>query len=378
VQPDWIDLNKVAIPQADEQQRLLANLILFMNQNRKPMPRFWYFPRGKKAVVVMTGDDHASGGTLARMNQYITLSPAGCSVDNWECVRSTSNMYPATSISNAAIAGAVANGFEFALHVTLDPATQFGCGTDFTPATLASFYTTQLAQFNANFPSAGSPVTHRMHCLTWSDWFSQPTVELSKGIRFDTNFYYWPGSWIANRPGMFTGSGMPMRFANLDGTMIDVYQATTQMTDESNQQYPFTIDTLLDNAIGSSGYFGVFTANMHTDSATSLGSDAIVASAQARGVPIVSAKQMLTWVDGRNTSVFGPMAYSGNVLTFSVAPGSGANGLQVMVPTKQGALNLASITLNSVPVVYSTQTIKGVGYAFITAAPGQYRATYAP
>jgi hypothetical protein len=30
-QPDWIDLNKVAIPQADEQQRLLANLILSMN-----------------------------------------------------------------------------------------------------------------------------------------------------------------------------------------------------------------------------------------------------------------------------------------------------------------------------------------------------------
>ena len=26
-QPDWVDLNKVAIPQADEQQRLLANLI---------------------------------------------------------------------------------------------------------------------------------------------------------------------------------------------------------------------------------------------------------------------------------------------------------------------------------------------------------------
>ena len=25
--PDWVDLNKVAIPQADEQQRLLANII---------------------------------------------------------------------------------------------------------------------------------------------------------------------------------------------------------------------------------------------------------------------------------------------------------------------------------------------------------------
>ena len=37
---------------------------------------------------------------------------------------------------------------------------------------------------------------------------------------------------------MFTGSGMPMRFADLDGSMIDVYQAATQMTDESGQTVP--------------------------------------------------------------------------------------------------------------------------------------------
>jgi len=69
IQPDWVDLSKVAIPQADEQQRLLANLILVMNSNRKPLPRLWYFPRGKKAVVVMTGDDHANGGTTGRFDQ---------------------------------------------------------------------------------------------------------------------------------------------------------------------------------------------------------------------------------------------------------------------------------------------------------------------
>ena len=42
---DWVNLSKVAIPQADEQQRLLANLIQVMNRDKKPLPRFWYFPR---------------------------------------------------------------------------------------------------------------------------------------------------------------------------------------------------------------------------------------------------------------------------------------------------------------------------------------------
>lgn len=70
--PDWIDLNKVAIPQADEQQRLLVNLIEHMNIDRKPLPRFWYFPRGESAVVVMTGDDHGHGGTVGRFNSYLS------------------------------------------------------------------------------------------------------------------------------------------------------------------------------------------------------------------------------------------------------------------------------------------------------------------
>ena len=83
-------------------------------------------------------------------------------------------------------------------------------------------------------------MTNRTHCIAWSDWATQPKVELAHGIRLDTNYYYWPPELDPGRPGMFTGSGMPMRFADLDGTMIDVYQATTQMTDESGQTYPFT------------------------------------------------------------------------------------------------------------------------------------------
>ena len=41
----------------------------------------------------------------------------------------------------------------------------------------------------------------------------QPQVELSNGIRLDTNYYCWPGPWVNDVPGLFTGSGMPMRFA---------------------------------------------------------------------------------------------------------------------------------------------------------------------
>ena len=122
---------------------------------------------------------------------------------------------------------------------------------------------------------------------------------------------------------MFTGSGMPMRFAKTDGSMLDVYQAATQMTDESGQEFPATSNALLDKALGPEGYYGAFTANMHTDNALHPGWTAIVGSAQIRGVPIVSARQMLEWTDARNESSFSAISWNSGVLNFNVTPGSG-------------------------------------------------------
>jgi hypothetical protein len=368
--PDWVDFSRIAIPQADEQQRLLANAIETVQRDRRPLPRFWYLPRGLKAAVVMTGDDHARGGTKGRFNSYASQSAAGCSVVRWECIRSTSYIYPNTPITDAQGAGYQAQGFEIALHVNTN------C-SDYTQASLESTVTQQLSQFASAFPSLSAPVTNRTHCIPWSDWASQPKVERAHGIRLDTTYYYWPDTWVNDRPGMFTGSGFPMRFADTDGSVIDVYQATTQMTDESGQTYPKNIDALLDNALGPNGYYGTFVANMHTDTATSTGSDAILASAANHGVPIISAKQLLTWVDGRNASTIGSIAYSAGALTFSVTPGAGTDGLEFMVPMDAAGGRLTSLQRGTSAVTYRTETIKGVDYAIATATAGSYRATYA-
>jgi hypothetical protein len=371
--PDWVDLSKVAIPQADEQQRLLANLIVTMNSSRKPLPRFWYFPNGKKAVVIMTGDDHANGGTAGRFDQFIAASPAGCNLANWECVRGTSYLYPGGPLTDQQAQTYSAAGFEIGVHVTTN------C-VDFTStADLDSFYTRQIAAWAAQYPSLPTPVTERVHCLAWSDWSSEPQVELSHGMRLDTSYYYWPPNWIQNRPGVFTGSALPMRFAKLDGNLLDVYQATSQMTDESGQTFPFTIDTLLDRAIGEQGYYGAYTVNAHTDQADSDVANAVVASAQARGVPIVSSAQMLNWLDGRNSSSFGGFAWNGSALTFTIAPGPNTTGLQAMVPIQAGAAGLLTTVKRSdnSGVAYTTATIKGIEYATFSAAAGTYVLTYA-
>ncbi len=367
----WVDMGKIAIPQADEQQRLLANLIGEMNADRMPLPRFWYLPRGEKAAVVMTGDDHGTSGTPEFFDFFKEESDNGCSVADWECIRSTSYVYPGT-FTNAEAADYQADGFEIALHLNTS------C-SDFTPDSLDDDFRTQLISFKSSFPGLATPRTTRTHCIVWSDWASGARMAGRNGVRLDANYYYWPAAWVLDRPGMFTGSGFPMRFADVDGSLIDVYQAATQLTDESEIDYAKHIKALLDGALGSQGYYGVFTANMHTDQSNvgDPGAPAIVAEAKRRGVPVVSAVQMLDWLDGRNGSSFGGLSFSANQLTFSITRGgAGARGLQAMLPLAGPSGALAGVTRAGSPVATTTRTVKGVDYAVFDAAAGDYTATY--
>jgi hypothetical protein len=370
-QPNWIDLSKAAIPQADEQQRLLANMMTEMMADEMPLPRLWYFPDGAKAVVMMTGDDHGNKGTAGRFDTYLSDGTSGS-----QPIRSTSYIYTG-SVTDSQAAQYAADGFEIALHVSLYD--DLGNERNWTSyADLDSAYTTQLGTFQITYPSLPTPATERTHAIVWSDYDSQPQVEFDHRIRLDTNYYYYPPSWVQDQPGMMTGSGMIMRFTKADGTMIDVYQAATQITDESGQSEPQTINALLDNALGSLGYYGVFTANMHTDTNPSPDSEDIILSAKARGVPVMSAEKLLDWTDGRNGSSFNALSWNTNgVLNFSLTVAGETSGLKAMLPYDEGNRTLCQLTCNGSLVPFTVQTIKGITYAFFNGAAGDYVAQYA-
>jgi hypothetical protein len=254
---------------------------------------------------------------------------------------------------------------------------QNGCINFTSFANLDGFYDSQLGQFQSSYPGLPAQTGHRFHCLVWSDWLTQAKVEMSRGIRFSLDYYYWPPAWINGRPGLFTGSGMPMRFADSNGDLIDMYQGVSQLVNENGIDYGVGVNTLLDNAIGSPGYYGFF--GTHDDYRDVTFSNTVIASAKARNVPIISVKQALTWLDGRNNSSFGDMTWSNNQLSFVTTVKSGAKNIRGMLPTQSadGSL-LSSITMDGNPVSFTSQTIKGMEYAFFPAAIGihNYVATY--
>jgi hypothetical protein len=382
VQPDWVDLNRVSIPQADEQQRLLANMVIQLSVT--PTPRFAYFPRGEKAVLALTGDDHGSGGTEVVFQHMESLGSDECKVDqpsqalldSWTCPRSTSYVYPDNSPINPAFAADWSKwGFEMAAHPLMQ---SDGSCVDYTPTTLTQMLDHELSTFATKFPGVPAPTTTRTHCIAWSDWSSQPKADLAHGIRLNTDYYYFPGQWTLDRPGMFTGSGMPMRFADCDGSLIDVYQATTYAADDATAGNADAViasagKALIDGAQGSNGYYGAFTIQVHTDVPNSPGRDALLAYAQQKGVPMISERQLLRWLDARNASSFKNISYAADgKLSFTVDQAPGADGLQAMIP----AQGLTALTHDGVAVSIQKQTIKGVEYAILPDASGSYVASY--
>ena len=272
-----------------------------MSLDRTPLPRFWYLPRGEKAAFVMTGDDHA------RRRDRGPLRPAsrrrarpGCSVADWECVRATSYVYPDTPLT------AGAGGAYQAAGLRDRAAPQHGLRELHAGVARRAIWRRRSSPSFASDLPEPRRAAHQPHPLHRLERLGDTSRRSSSrnGIRLDTNYYYWPGTWVQDRPGMFTGSGFPMRFADPDGSLIDVYQAATQMTDESDIDIADAHRARCSTARSApQGYYGVFTANMHTDDADHAGADAIVAAAQARGVPVISAAQLLDWTDGRNNVV---------------------------------------------------------------------------
>ena len=197
----------------------------------------------------MTGDDHANGGTAGRFEQYIAASPPGCSVADWECIRGTSYIFPNTPLTNAQANSYVAQGFEIGLHVNTN------CARLHAGEHRSDFYSTQLAQF-AHAVSAGCPpgTTNRTHCIAWSDYTTQAQVEratTASGSTRTTTTGRARG--CTDRPGMFTGSGMPMRFADTDGHDDRRLPGGDADDRRVGPDVPVHADTLLDNALGRAG-----------------------------------------------------------------------------------------------------------------------------
>ena len=170
-----------------------------------------------------------------RFDIYEADSPPGCVVADWECVRSTSYIYPNTPLTNAQAAAYEAAGFEIALHA-VDQLRRLGRARSAARRSVlhepAAGLRVELSRASPRrsptaptaSPGATGPPSRRSSSRTGSA--STPTTTT--------------GRRRGSRTGPACSPAPACRCASPTTTArsIDVYQATTQMTDESGQTYP--------------------------------------------------------------------------------------------------------------------------------------------
>lgn len=371
VQPDWLDPTKMAIPQADEQQRLLANMITEAMKKSLPAPRFWYLPNNQKVALVMAGDDHAEPddrGTKMILNNWLNESKTGCSVEDWQCVRASHYVYPSSPLTTAEASQYISYGFEVADH----PNNSNSCTNYSSLAALESDYAANLANWRSVHPGLPLQNTSRYHCYLWGSWDMQPLADIANGVRYDLDTVAYPSSWIGTSSPIVNGSGMNMRLTDVNGAMIDVRQGVTNF--DNTTAGPTSIAAAFDNALGPDGYYGIF--GSHYDM-TDTYNQTLYSIASSRNVPIISSQQALTWLDGRSSSNFSNLKSLGSGKeSFTITAAEGAIGLQAMVPVSDAGGMITSIQYAGQNITYQTNVIKGEQYAIFAAQPGDYVVTY--
>ena len=391
----WIDLERIAIPQADEQQRLLINILAQLSQ--QPLPRLWYFPEDKKSVLIVTGDSHSNPAKFIE-DVLTRVEERGGHMTVY---------YSPQIVSDA---GRAARWTRFWLtdHISFISdilGDEFGSPTPFMvddwrirghEITLHPYVDTGLDEWELywkEFTGRGyAPVsqTVRTHRILWTGWTETARLQASYGMRMNFDYYHVGpslqkknGEWVN---GHLTGSGRPMKFIDEQGRIIDLYQQLTQLTDEhlipmdvpgwggwpnlSAEQAVEVSKYLLDRSIKYNDYCAI-TGQFHIDP-FQLGGDpaekggifleGTLDYAQQMGVPILSAQEWLNFTDIRHDTDFINMDWdaTASTLTFNLLPHNPADAtLTVLLPMRTADKTISTLDVDGVTTSYPARLVIG-------------------
>jgi hypothetical protein len=407
----WVDLDRLAIPQADEQQRLLTNLLSALSQGGRPLPRLWYFPGAAETMLIATGDSHQNPASaiedeLARVEQrggHMSIYYAPPLASDWRRAARKAKRWaeelpligdalanPYTPPTPSQVADWRARGHEFGLHPYVDEDLKAGwhdywkefTGLDYGPV---------------------SP-TVRTHRILWTGWVETARLQASYGIRLNLDYYHWgpafckeTGEWVH---GHLTGSGLPMKFIDEQGRILNIYQQLTQLADEHlldaangpaklNAEAAVEVSrTLLRHSLA--GAYSAIAGNFHADPFATVGKLAIEAAhwlegtldyAAAQGIPIWSAAEWLHFTEVRHDATLDEVQWhpTSQRLSFRVTTRAAPDvELTVMIPLEHREARLVRVEVDGQSVTHRERKVGGVSYSWVSVKADSHQvvATY--
>ncbi len=414
---DWIDLDRISIPQADEQQRLFVNLLTLFSQGKRPLPRIWYFPGDNSSILVATGDSHMNpapfiDGVLGTIDQFeghmsVYYSPVIVN-DVGRAVRKTrfwitDNVPLAGDIIDDKyssptpdhVAGWRSRGHEFALHPYVEESLESGWNLYWKEFTGRGY--------------GPVPPTVRTHRILWTGWVETARVQASYGMKMNMDYYHvgpslqkQSGEWVY---GHLTGSGRPMKFIDEQGRLINLYQQLTQLADEhlvpldvpgwggwpnltpeeAVEVSKYMFDRSVKHgdycAIGGQFHIDPFQIGGEVAEKASVFLEGTLSYAKELGIPIWSTQEWLSFTDARHDATLANVMWDqqSKRLDFQFSPKvSIEHDITLMVPIRHNDGYLVNIQVDQVNTPYVDRVVGGVEYACIkvNAVPHKFFAIY--
>jgi hypothetical protein len=363
-----IDKDKVNIPYADVQMRMLGRAITDLMADAMPLPRLWYFPNGNHTLMVITSDSHAN------RRSYFETVVASVEGRGARDTFYTFNGGPSVSSVNTWIS----RGHEFGMH----------------PAAYENGWTrTQAFQNGLSWFQMGGYVppspTVRIHQLEWQGWVDAAKLEAASGIAMDTSYYAWgpaltyPDGHQAH--GYINGSGLPMRFIDQTGALVPVYQQVTSVVDEQLLVTDFSENLTTDQALtvtkrlideSQAGGYSAIVTQFHVDyyqfGQVQPWAEGTMDYANILAIPMWTAQRWLTYTTARAATTMTGFAWDrvGHQLAFTVNVPAGSEPQSLALPGSFGTFSFSSALLDGAAAAAALDTISGRSMRFVNLSPG--------
>lgn len=365
-----LDTTLKHIPQADLQQDILVRLIQWMTEDR-PLPRLWHFPDAEPSLVWLNGDsDSMTPSEMAATLGAVEENGGAYTLFVME------RDYEALPPEHEALLRE--RGHSFGQHPwhSLTPS----------PAEMQAQLRWELQRFRERY--GYSPLVNRGHCVIWVGWVESARMLAEEGVYFDLNCL----GYRHLREGYINGSGLPARFVDEKGELLDIYEQCTQWSDDVTFQDktclpPYdlpgaiaSVTRMIDES--SERYHTVVNMLVHpihtgprrvpgTDSLPWL--TAVARHCKEKGHRMIGGDEWARFHRARATVRFGPCAAADGTLRVDLRTGEEVRGLTVNLPGRLfGDRSATGATADGEPVRLVTRRLHGeeTAMAVLDLRPG--------
>lgn len=207
-----VDPALLDVPQADLHQDALVEILLDLCPTDRTLPRVWHYPNAARAVAFFNGDSDG----MSKQDLVDTLAITAPNGVAFTCYMMLADHH---AVSPELMAELRQAGNSFGVHAY----------TGSTTPDIADMRSTLAEEHEAFRSRYGfAPVSYRGHSVVWVGWADMAILLRENGVRLDTSF-------VAGRfhqRGYLTGSGLPMKFVDEAGDVLDIYEQPTISTDD--------------------------------------------------------------------------------------------------------------------------------------------------